>query len=218
MRHWAHSGPIARSGARVTGVDIAPQMLARAAERIAREAPEVRKCVRDLVRGDIRELDLDGHFSLVTAPFRLLQFVTTVTEQLRFLCAVHELLTSEGRFVFDVFDFSVLDAPVVGVEFGDEPPFVLPDGRAITRRKQVTAWDAPSQVLRTQSIFDIEAPGDPTPKRLVQEHEVRYLFRFELEHMLARAGFFIEELSCDFRGTPYGTRYPGEIVVIARRG
>jgi hypothetical protein len=44
---------------------------------------------------------------------------------------------------------------------------------------------------------------------------MRHLFRFELEHLLARCGFEMEAIYCDFNRRPYGAIYPGELVVIA---
>ena len=38
---------------------------------------------------------------------------------------------------------------------------------------------------------------------------MRYLFRFEAEHLLARAGFEVEHLYADFDKRPYGSAYPG---------
>ncbi|MCH8090346.1 MAG: hypothetical protein IH955_10070 [Chloroflexi bacterium] len=44
-----------------------------------------------------------------------------------------------------------------------------------------------------------------------------YLFRYEMEHLLARSGFEVEALNSDFDRKPYGAIYPGELIFIARR-
>jgi len=46
---------------------------------------------------------------------------------------------------------------------------------------------------------------------------VRYFFRFEVEHLLARCGFEVEALYADYDKSPYGTRDPGELIFVARR-
>jgi hypothetical protein len=46
---------------------------------------------------------------------------------------------------------------------------------------------------------------------------MRYLFRFEAEHLLERAGFRVEDLYPDFDKSPYGSTYPGELIFVARK-
>jgi hypothetical protein len=46
---------------------------------------------------------------------------------------------------------------------------------------------------------------------------LRYLFRFEAEHLLARAGFAIEHLYAGYDKSAYGSTYPGELVFVARK-
>jgi hypothetical protein len=45
---------------------------------------------------------------------------------------------------------------------------------------------------------------------------MRCLFRFEAEHLLARAGFAVEHLYAGFDRSPYGSQYPGELIFVAR--
>ncbi len=51
--------------------------------------------------------------------------------------------------------------------------------------------------------------------RLVDRFPMRYIVRFELEHLLVRAGFHMDELYADFDRSPFGSTYPGELLVIA---
>ena len=44
---------------------------------------------------------------------------------------------------------------------------------------------------------------------------MRYLFKFEAEHLLARAGFTVEQLYADYDKSPYGSKYPGELIFVA---
>ncbi|MCZ7687178.1 MAG: class I SAM-dependent methyltransferase [Sandaracinaceae bacterium] len=63
---------IARAGVELCGVDRAPEMLARAAERLASAPRAVRQRV-ELREGDMRELRLGRRFPLVIAPFNAFQ-------------------------------------------------------------------------------------------------------------------------------------------------
>ncbi|MBI4611172.1 MAG: hypothetical protein HY726_19455 [Candidatus Rokubacteria bacterium] len=40
-------------------------------------------------------------------------------------------------------------------------------------------------------------------------------FRFEVEHLLARSGFRVEEVYADYDWSPYGSKEPGELIVMA---
>jgi hypothetical protein len=46
---------------------------------------------------------------------------------------------------------------------------------------------------------------------------MRYLFRFEVEHLLARCGFAVEALYGDYDKCPYGSKYPGELIFVATK-
>jgi hypothetical protein len=52
----------------------------------------------------------------------------------------------------------------------------------------------------------------------VHHYRFRYLFRFEAEHLLARAGFSVDHVYSGFDHAPYGSQYPGELIFVARRG
>jgi hypothetical protein len=46
---------------------------------------------------------------------------------------------------------------------------------------------------------------------------MRYLFRFEAEHLLATPGFGVEDLYADYDRSAYGSKNPGELIFMARR-
>jgi hypothetical protein len=46
---------------------------------------------------------------------------------------------------------------------------------------------------------------------------MRYFFRYELEHLLARPGYAIDAAYGDYQRTAYGTSYPGELIFVARK-
>ena len=65
-------------------------------------------------------------------------------------------------------------------------------------------------------IYYVTHP-DGREERLVHAFTMRYLFRFEAEHLLARAGFQIEHLYADYDKSAYGSKYPGELLFVARK-
>ncbi len=53
-------------------------------------------------------------------------------------------------------------------------------------------------------------------ERLVDPLTMRYFFRYEVEHLLARAGFEVDLFS-DYDRSPLGAKDPGELLFVARK-
>ena len=104
---------------------------------------------------------------------------------------------------------------VVNVQ-GDEPELLLPDGRRVLRRHRVVSLDLYHQVNHVEQIFYVTHP-DGREERLVHAFRMRYLFRYEAEHLLARCGFELEHVYAGFDRQPYGSEYPGELIMVARK-
>jgi hypothetical protein len=101
-------------------------------------------------------------------------------------------------------------------EMGDDPPFTMPDGRTVLRRWRNSARDFFSQTLDAEIIYYVTHPNG-REERLVHSFQIRYLFRYEAEHLLERTGFEVEHLYADFDNSPFGSIDPGELIFIARR-
>jgi len=183
-----------------------------------RDEPEPVQSRAQLVQADMRGFDLGRRFTLVTIPFRPFQHLTSVEDQLSCLASIHRHLVDGGALILDVFNPS-LDALVdrpFGEEFGEEPEFSVPDGRRVTRRHRMVAHDRFNQTTDVELVYYLTHP-DGREERLVHAFTMRYLFRFEVEHLLARAGFQIEDLYADYDKIAYGSTYPGELLFVARK-
>ncbi len=210
--------PTARADIKIVGLDLSPSMLAVCRGNLAAEPAEVQAQVQ-LVEADMRDFDLGRKFALATLPFRPFQHLTSVEDQLACLAAIHRHLRPGGRLVLDLFNPSMpsLAAPERLEEFGEEPEFTMPDGRRVLRRARIAARDYFTQVQDTELIYYV-THGDGRQERLVHAFPMRYLFRFEAEHLLARCGFEVEALYSDYDRSPYGSQYPGELIFVARKG
>ncbi len=210
--------PTARAGVEITGLDLSPHMLKVCRERVAAEPPAVRARIR-LVQADMRSFDLAQAFQLVTLPFRPFQHLTTVEDQLACLASIRRHLVDGGRLILDLFNPSLdaLTSDNLGQEFGDEPEFTTPDGRRVVRRVRIVARDYFNQVNQTELIYYVTYPDGHT-ERLVHAFPMRYLYRFEADHLLVRSGFELEHLYADYDKSPYGSAYPGELIFVARKG
>lgn len=145
--------PIARAGYAIDGLDSSPQMLERCETKLLAEPASVKERAH-LHRGDVRSFNLGKKFDLVTAPFRVLQHLTTVEDQLAFLDAVARHLQPGGRFCFDVFNpnFAALVA-ADGLEHEDTPGAPLPDGRSFRRMGRVRRVRWIDQVSEIELIY-----------------------------------------------------------------
>jgi hypothetical protein len=151
-------------------------------------------------------------------PFRPFQYLLTVEEQLACLGAIRRHLPPGGRLVFDLLNPSVhsLARPVDPAETSEEAPFTCPDGRTVVRRNRILERDLPNQTLAGELIYDVTHPGGRT-ESLVHQYRFRYLFRFEVDHLLARAGFTVDCVYSGFDRSACGSQYPGELIFVSRR-
>lgn len=209
--------PTARAGVDITGLDLSDGMLGVCASKLAEETDEVQHRVR-LVRDDMRTFDLGRRFGLVTIPFRPFQHLVTVDEQMACLACVHRHLEPGGVLALDVFNPSLprLVDPKYLEESEIEQPFVMPDGRSVARRDRNASVDLVNQVIHVEFIYYITHP-DGRQGRLVDPFPLRYFFRYEVEHLLVRAGFRVEAVYGDFDRTPVGATAASELVFVARR-
>ncbi len=209
--------PTARAGIEIVGLDLSPSMLAICRQNLAAEPAEVQGHVQ-LVEADMRDFDLGHEFALITIPFRPFQHLTTVEDQIACLTALRRHLRPGGRLVLDLFNPSLpyLADPARLGEFGDEPEILMPDGRRVVRRARIAGRDYFGQVQDTELIYYVTHP-DGRQERLVHAFPMRYLFRFEAEHLLVRCGYEVEALYADYDRSPYGSKYPGELIFVAQR-
>ena len=207
--------PTARAGIEIVGLDLSPSMLAICRAFIKQEPAEVRSRI-ELVEGDMRAFDCGRTFKLITLPFRPFQHLVSVEDQLACLSGICRHLVTGGRLILDLFNPSLeaLTQPT-GEESPPEPEFTTPDGRRVTRRSRIASRDLANQVSQVEIIYYVTHP-DGHAERLVQAVAMRYLFRFEAEHLLARAGFEVEQVYSGYDKSGFGSSYPGELILVAK--
>ena len=189
------------------GIDLSPVMVERCRAQLPPEARE-RVTVADAV-----SLRLGRRFALAVAPFRVLSHVPVIEDQLRLLDAVHEHLVPGGTFVFDLYVPSLkllLEGLPETCDFDGE----WAPGRRLRRFVSSRPADLARQTnhVRMTFVWD-EADGE---HRSTWEFDMRFFFRWEIEHLVARSKLRLEALHGDFAGGPLTASSP-EYVVVARR-
>lgn len=208
--------PTAAAGCEVVGLDTSANMLAVCRTKLKRQPTAVQKRVR-LVEGSMTDFMLEESFALVTAPFRVFQHLLRAEEQLECLRAVHRHLAPGGRFVFDVFHPNprYLHDPEYLEEREEFGEVTLPDGRSFRRTWRIAAYRRAEQINEIEFIYYL-THADATKERIVEPFPLRYFFRFELEHLLARAGFRVAALYGDLDRSPLRDDSP-EMIFVAEK-
>jgi SAM-dependent methyltransferase len=94
--------PIAREGIEICGVDRAPAMLEKLRDKLKQEDKGVRQRL-EVTKGDMRNCRLGRRFALVIIPFRAMQHMYSIDDQVAALETAKAHLAPDGRLVFDVF-------------------------------------------------------------------------------------------------------------------
>ncbi len=210
--------PLARAGREVTGIDLAQSMLARCREKLAAESPEVRERVT-LAASDMTSFDFSRRFAMVFCAFGSFHHLRTVEQQLDCLARCRDHLLPGGTLVLDL----VNPDPSLGVERATESTVDDMSGGVVewTSGRRVRSWatvvgnDRLLQCNDVEVTYEIlEAHG--ATRRLTETFPMRLLFRYELEHLLARSGFRTLALYGDYDRSPFAEESLGMIVVAQR--
>jgi SAM-dependent methyltransferase len=175
-------------GAEVYGMDISAEMIAVLRNKLEpRQHHRIKQC-------DLVNMDLGKRFDLIIAPFRVLSHITDIDDQIRALNAVYQHLVPGGVFIFDLYVPNLkllLDGLPPTVDFeGEYDP-----GKPLRRTTSATS-DLITQITAVTMAFTWEDEGQH------HSHEwsfpMRFFFRYELEHLIARSKLKLEAIYGDF--------------------
>jgi SAM-dependent methyltransferase len=211
---------LAEAGHRVTGLDISERMLERCNKKRAALPTEARERVH-LVQGDMTHFDLGEKFRLVIIPFRPMQHLLEIEQQISCLESVRRHLQGEGRVFGKRGGRLILDVFQTDAERMHDPAYLeealvteysMPDGRHVRIMERVAAFHRAEQRNDVEMIFYVRDAGGKE-ERLVFAWTLRYFFRYEVEHLLARCGFKVSAVYGDFDRSPLEDESPEMIFV-----
>lgn len=198
--------PIAARGLACTGLDLSPAMLEQFRRKPGAEAVT-------LACGRMESFDFGAQrFRLIFSAFRAFQHLDTVEQQLGCLARVRAHLAPGGLFAFDLFN------PRLERMALDSEPETLDlsfnfEGRP-TRRYVGATRDRVNQVIQLTMRYVEETGAGPARESIVQL-SMRWFWRYEIEHLMHRAGFTDVRIFGDFDRSPVGRNSPA-FVVLAR--
>ena len=203
--------PTARAGRDVIAVDLSPAMLDEARKRAA-EAGVADRIT--FVEYDMRDYVAPQPVELVTIPYRSFLHMATSEDQLACLDSVRRSLQPGGRLILNVF---VPDPAFVAAQDGRRN---LHGEFTDEKGRRCELWVTPEYEVTTQNITIRATVEAYEGERLVETTEaalyVRMIYRYEMEHLLARSGFDVEALYGDFDERPL-TEDCREMIWVARR-
>jgi len=198
--------PIARNGLACVGVDESPAML----EQLRTKAPPPNL---RLVTAPMQDFDLGPErFRLIFSAFRPFQHLYTVEDQLACLGCVRRHLAPDGVFAFDVFH-PALDRLARDVEPEYEEDRSQDGEDEIVRLASIRR-DIATQTQEVTMRFERRRDGVAVGSEQ-ERFRMRWYHRYELEHLLARAGFAIVALYGDFDRRPFD-RDAKEMILVTR--
>lgn len=192
---------LAAVGARVTGIDASPSMLARARERL----PDA--C---WIEADMRDFDAAGPFGLATCACNSLQHLHRDSDLAAALETICRHLDVGGIFAFDVFN--------------PAPEFLAQPRRDVPMRR--LALEGGSATLVEDTTFDRHSGLLHIDWRIVRDSDggvlrrssatMRQIFPDDLDARLEAAGFEVISRNGDFGGGPFTDGAAKQVVVAAR--
>ena len=209
--------PVAESGTNIVGLDNSPDMLSIARQKVSNLSADAQKRI-ELVEGDMRSFSLGRQrFKLIMIPYRAFLHLMTSEDQRQSLTCIREHLADGGRLVLNMFD-PRLD--IIAEHMG-------PLGAAVKKVDEFTHPDTGHKVLvwgsrkydplnQTNEQYFIFEELDDAGKVISKTYSLinlRFVYRYEMQHLLELCGYRIEALYGDFQRGPF--QYGGEQIWIA---
>jgi len=200
--------PIAQAGVDVVGLDASPAMLDVARGKAA-GASNPR-----WVLGDMADFRLEERFGLVIIPFRSFLLLLTVEAQKACLSRIREHLIDKGRLALDVFNPSIL---AIAGWLGNQEDRWQRNLPARDRELWFTRRYLPGAQELSETRAEVQLNDEGAVIQRVERNlRLRWVWRYEMEHLLGLCGFELEALYGSFDRQPYGED-SHEMVWVARR-
>jgi SAM-dependent methyltransferase len=200
--------PIAAAGVHVTGFDNSPAML-----EIARSKSGKATNPRWL-EAEMTSFEMEERFGLVIIPFRSFLHLPTVADQKACLRRIHDHLIDGGRLALNFFNPNVVTiAEWLTTKRGSREQLGRLEGKEEWSSRE---YSTAEQMLNETRVEEQFIDANAVISRVYRNMRLRYVYRYEMEHLLSLCGFEIEALYGWFDRRPF-TDHSQELVWIARK-
>jgi len=203
--------PIARAGVSIVGMDISRQMLEIANKKALAEGLSI-----PWIQADMRNFIIKRKkFDLVIIPYRTFLHALTVEEQKATLANIYRILKKGGRLIINFF---VPDYDYIVKGMPKEPIERKVDRKSgiVTKTYQDVVFDRYSQVNKTNIYVARWKSGKKLSEKKYRFY-LRYIFRYEGQHLFELCGYRIAALYGDFDRTAFGRKSEEMIWVLEKR-
>lgn len=133
-------------------------------------------------------------FNLIIAPFRMFSHLITTEQQLQALNQIHHHLSEGGLFIFDLF---VPNLKMLTEGIDEQTDF---DGEYVPGQRLRRIVSAKADIMNQVNHVTMRYEWEENGKQ--QSHAwhfpMRYFFRWEIEHLIARSPLKLESIFGDF--------------------
>lgn len=185
-------------GLPLTGVDSSQAMLRLAEERLQPDTVLVHARIEDLQPECVPDAPYWMAFSAINTFLHL----PDADAQLAALEAIRSVVIDGGLLLLDLMSPDPLYLAGIDGRVDLEYSGAMSDGRRLD--KWVTrTHDLERQTIHTTVLFDTTDPLTGTVSRVTDAYDTRYIHRWELEHLLARAGWQLIAVYGSYDLEPY---------------
>ncbi|MCC7354618.1 MAG: methyltransferase domain-containing protein [Anaerolineae bacterium] len=204
--------PLAEAGYRVTGVDASPAMLALAEKKLA--AASLSQTAR-LVNADMREFQTGETYRLAFIALNTFMHLETQADQLRALRCWRRHLAPGGFLTIDLFSPDLGSLLEADGRLAEANRWTDPATGVTVQKLYTRTVDLATQTISVTFVYDETLP-DGTLRRALAPFKLRYLWRYEAELLLDKAGYVVEELYGSYYLEPFSSS-SGRMIFVARR-
>ncbi len=226
--------PLARQGAdegfTVTGVDITPEMLALAREKLSAEEQVAQAVGLTLLSGDIRHWTASEQFDMAFIAFNSILHLIEPEDREGAFASAYRALRPGGRFIVDVFSPNLaLLAQAAGPAEG--PVRVgaqgVVEGVELSANREIgelgerliltvsRRYDEATQTIRARQFIESYGNGQQQGKK-ADDPSYHIYFSEELRLLFSQAGFQVEAVLGDYDWRPFDAGSP-RIICIGRK-
>lgn len=191
---------LAEDGVNVVGLDLSPEMLA-----IARHKSAGLGNTR-WVEADMRSFDLEETFELAIIPGHAFQNLNTPQDQVACLECIKRHLRPGGTLVVHLDHMNTDNVRWLGALCGEKggafeaaEQFRHPHSERQTRAFRAWSYEPSTQTATVRTVWEeLDANGQALNRVERKPIRLHCVFRFEMEHLLARVGYEIAAVYGDF--------------------
>lgn len=177
-----HAILLAKEGYYINGVDLSHEMLQKAKQRLSQMSDRRLAGQLELCQGDVREVRLNKQFDAVISLFHVVSYQSTIEDLRAIFSTVKSHLKTGGIFIFDCwYGPAVLTArPTVRVKRLED------EAIQVTRIAEPVLYPNDNLVDVNYHVF-IRDKSSGVVEEVTETHRMRYLFRSEVDLLLAEA-------------------------------